>query len=156
MGITPAELSKIHPTLFHMAEPDTWESIEKNGLLSTSALLDRFCVKAPERKKIELSNRRSSVEIAHPQYGKVTIRDQIPMTDKALERCLEDMTVPEWYRTLNGRVFFWTTSERLTRLFDARAYRGKRQTIITIDTKSFLEERRKSRIVSHKLRKYDL
>ena len=31
-----------YPTLYHMAEDGSWESIQRHGLLSTSALLDRF------------------------------------------------------------------------------------------------------------------
>jgi hypothetical protein len=140
VGITINELVALHPRLFHMAEEGTWESIRDSGLLSTSALLDRFEVHGDERKEIEERNRRISKTIHHPSYGSVVIRDQIPMTDKALKKCLEKLTPFEWYKTLNSRVFFWPTEDRLSRLFNAKAYRGKTQTILTIDTKSFLTE----------------
>lgn len=33
-----------YPRLYHMAERDTWPSIRDRGLLSTSAVLDKFSV----------------------------------------------------------------------------------------------------------------
>lgn len=121
-----------------MAEEGTWENIRDHGLLSTSALLDRFEIGGAERVSIEEQNRRKGSIIAHPDHGTVVIRDQIPMTDGALKKCLQDMTLTAWYKMLNSRVFFWTTEERLLRLFNAEAYRGKTQCIIRIDTKQFL------------------
>ena len=58
------------------------------------------------------------------------------MSDASLTRALKDgLTPADWYRLLNARVFFWLRSERLRRLLNARAYRGLRQTILTLDTK---------------------
>jgi hypothetical protein len=138
MGITVDELVNLHPQLFHMAEEGTWESVRDNGLLSTSALLDRFEINGPERMVIEETNRRKATVITHPNYGSAVIRDQIPMTESALEKCLIKLTPREWYKLLNSRVFFWATKERLDRLFNAEAYRGKTQCIITIDTRRLL------------------
>ena len=38
-----------HPRLYHMAEAGSWPQIERGGLLSTSALLDRFGYEGEER-----------------------------------------------------------------------------------------------------------
>lgn len=140
MGITKDEIIKLHPQLYHMAEEGTWPSIRENGLLSTSALLDRFEITGNKRAEIERRNRRRSTLIKHPEFGSAVIRDQFPMTDTALEKCLINLTPEEWYIMLNARVFFWTTADRLNTLFNARAYRGKTQCIITIDTQTFLEK----------------
>lgn len=140
MGISSDEIVKLHPKLFHMAEEGTWESIRDGGLLSTSALLDRFEVNVADRIAIEETNRRTATVVRHPVYGSAVIRDQIPMTERALEKCLIDLTPREWYKLLNSRVFFWTSSERLARLFNARAYRGKTHCIITIDAKKFFDQ----------------
>lgn len=140
MGVSIDTLVALHPRLFHMAEEGTWESIRLNGLLSTSAMLDRFEISGDRRTQIEERNRRHSELLSHPVYGNATIRDQIPMTDGALEKCLEGLTPTEWYKILNSKVFFWPTEDRLSRLFNARAYRGKVQTILTIDTESFLSK----------------
>lgn len=42
MGVTPEELANLYPRLYHMAEPGSWESIRRYGLLSTSSLLSLF------------------------------------------------------------------------------------------------------------------
>lgn len=39
-GVDPGELAERYPRLFHMAAAGSWPSIERHGLLSTSALLD--------------------------------------------------------------------------------------------------------------------
>ncbi|WP_299038509.1 DUF7002 family protein [uncultured Pseudokineococcus sp.] len=42
----------------------------------------------------------------------------------------------EWYRTLNSRVFFWLTEERLDKLH--AAYRGRQHDLLVIDTARLL------------------
>jgi hypothetical protein len=121
-----------------MAEADRWESIRDTGLLSTTALLDRFGVAGAERERIESARRPVSVELQHPIHGCAVIRDNIPMTDSALLKCLQDCSPREWYEILNRRVFFWLSRERLLRLLGAKAYRTQRQLVITVDTEALL------------------
>jgi hypothetical protein len=52
---------------------------------------------------------------------------------------LDDMTPREWYELLNRRVYFWPTQQRLERLLQARAYRGRQHTILEIDTRALVE-----------------
>lgn len=136
--LTAEKLARLHPRLYHMAEAGSWDSIRERGLLSTTALLDLFEVGGEQREAIESMRRPQSVEIVHPEHGRVVIRDNIPMRDSALHKCLEDCTPREWYELLNRRAFFWTERERLNGLLDARAYRGKRQLVITVDTAALL------------------
>jgi Family of unknown function (DUF7002) len=63
MGVTPEELAKVYPWLYHMADAQSWESIRRDGLLSTSALLDLFEVKGQQRAQIEKRHRSEAVEI---------------------------------------------------------------------------------------------
>jgi hypothetical protein len=134
------ELITYFPRLYHMAEAGTWESIRKHGLLSTSALLDGFQIDGEQRYKIESCHRPECVTITHPRRGSAVIRDQKPMSDAALRKCLlEGMTPREWYETLNGKVFFWVTRERLLVLLSARAYRNRRHCVLTLDTSRTLE-----------------
>src|SRR5882724_8227425 len=113
-------------------------SIRKHGLLSTSALLDLYGLKGEQRRAIESSRRRESVMIQHEIYGPTVIRDQKPMSDRALGKCLQRMTPAEWYEVLNGKVFFWVTSQRVSGLLRARAYRGREHTVLSVDTAKFL------------------
>jgi hypothetical protein len=122
-----------------MAEAESWSSIRKHGLLSTTALLDLFQVRGELRRALESKHRPESVEIRHPQYGVAVIRDQKPMRESALAECLVGMTPEQWYRTLNRHVFFWVASQRLENLLGARAYRGRTHTVITVDAARLFE-----------------
>lgn len=122
----PERLVSRYPALFHMAESGSWESIREHGLLSTTALLDLFEVEGQERLAIESARRPEIVQLEHPEYGVALVRDNKPMQEKALERCLHGMTPREWYEHLNWRVFFWVEQKRLLKLLGARAYRDRR------------------------------
>ena len=126
-------LATICPVLYHMAEQGAWPSIRKHGLLSTEALLDLFEVHGSRRERILGSRRTHSETISHPRHGIAVIRDQKPMDDKGLKRCLpEDITPEDWYRLLNRKVFFWATLDRLETLL--KAYCESRHTILLVDT----------------------
>lgn len=129
-----------------MAEPGTWPSIRRHGLLSTSALLNLYGITGEQRRRIESCRRPESIVIRHETYGPAVVRDQKPMSEKALRKCLRQMTPSEWYEVLNGKVFFWVTAERVNGLLSARAYRKREHTVLTVDTATLLE--RHSRRVS--------
>ena len=98
-----------------------------------------FEVEGKLRQEIECEHRRESVEISHPIYGMAVIRDQKPMSDGALEKCLLDGMKPtDWYQTLNRKVFFWATRQRLLRLLNGRAYRDRTHDVLTVDTERLL------------------
>jgi hypothetical protein len=126
-----------YPTLYHMAEDESWESIRRHGLLSTSALLDRFEVE--ERFAIESARRPEIVRVEHPEHGVAFVRDNKPVQERALERSLVDMTPREWYEHLNRRVFFWVEWKRLLKLLGARAYRDRPHLVLEVDTAALLE-----------------
>jgi hypothetical protein len=117
----------------------SWESIRRHGLLSTSALLDLYGMDGDRRLALEAQRRLNSVLISGEGLPNTVIRDQKPMTESALAKCLVGgMTTEEWFRLLNERVFFWLSRARLRRLLSARAYRGRPQTVLTLDTASLV------------------
>jgi hypothetical protein len=122
-----------------MADHEAWPSVQRHGLLSTSALLDLFEKNGPERERLEAAHRPQSVYIQHPVHGRAVIRDQKPMSDNGLRRCLTGATPREWYLILNAKVFFWPHAQRLQTLLDAQAYRDHRQCVITVDTRRLVE-----------------
>src|ERR1700730_7684311 len=90
------------PVLYHMAEAGSWPSIRRNGLLSTTALLDLFEVEEPRRQRLETEWRRDSQRIDHPIHGTAVIRDQRPMPPEVLEKFLEPgLSTADWYRLIN-------------------------------------------------------
>jgi hypothetical protein len=138
--VNPRELWERYPFAYHMAESGSWPSIRKLGLLSTSALLDLFEVPATTRLPIETCRRPLPITITHPVYGRAVIRDQKPLSEKRLASCLTNgMTVKEWLRLLNGRVFFWLEEKRLNVLCGAEAYREQRQCVLTLDVRGLVE-----------------
>ena len=139
LGITTEDFIRYYPRLYHMAEPGTWPSISLHGLLSTSALLDLYEIAGEQRREIESCHRPESIEIRHEMYGVATIRDQKPMSEKALQKCLVGTTPAEWYEILNSKVFLWVTPERVNGLLGARAYRGREHTVLTLDSRMVLE-----------------
>lgn len=114
------------------------DSILKIGLLCTSSLLDRFEVDPALRSTIELRKRDRSYEIQNSSIGRAVIRDQKPIVESKLQKSLRDCTLEEWYRLLNGRVFFWLNTDRLNTLLSAREYRGKPHTVLTLNTESLV------------------
>jgi len=146
MSVTPEELAETYPRLHHMADAQSWESIRKHGLLSTSSLLDLYELKDQKRADIETSRRPESVPILHDKHGRAVVRDQKPLIESKLRKALTDCTLEQWYRLLNKYVFFWLTQERLQTLLCARAYRGQPHAVLTLDTLPFVR-RYQNRIV---------
>jgi hypothetical protein len=133
------DLIQHYPRLYHMAESGTWPSIRRHGLMSTTALLDLFEVKGEQRRIIEDERRPECVEITHPKHGKAVIRDQKPLRESALLKCLQKPFKPrDWYRILNANVFFWVDARRLDGLLGARAYRDKYHCVLTLDSRALI------------------
>lgn len=132
------ELVETYPRLFHMAESGSWPGIQRHGLLSTSALLDVFRVDGDVRGELESARRPESMTIIHAVHGTAVIRDQIPLREGPLERCLVGMTPVEWLRELNRRVFFWLAEDRVRGLLRGRAYGNRPHDVLTVDTASLV------------------
>lgn len=128
-----------YPELYHMAEDDSWSNIKKHGLLSTSALLTLYRCSGPGRSKIECEFRRKKVPISCDGLEDAKIRDQKVMPPEDLEQCLlGGMTPQEWYRFINGKVFFWAKKDRLKWFLSAREYKNSPNIVIAVDTRALL------------------
>jgi hypothetical protein len=133
-----ADLIRLYPRLFHMAADGSWPSIERHGLLSTNALLDRWEVDRETRGELTAGVRNSISTIEHLEFGTAVVRDQKPIHVESLASVLDEMTVAQWLAELNSRVFFFVQPERMLGLLTARSYRGRPHTILTIDTERFV------------------
>ena len=103
------------PTLprhaYHLADAQNWESIRRDGLLTTDSLVKRGAFGA----EVERGAGAHRPEIMILPDGAV-IRDQKPMPPAKLAPRLDDGLSPEdWYALLNAAVFFWLDPERLER-----------------------------------------
>jgi hypothetical protein len=133
-----SELIRLYPEIYHMAEDGSWPSIEHHGLLSSRALVDRWGITAPSRDRLISDIRDESTVIEHPDFGTAVVRDQKPMNAAVMADALVDMSVSEWVEHLNARVFFFLQRQRLSGLLNARSYRGRVHTVITLDTASLI------------------
>jgi hypothetical protein len=140
--------------VYHISEKGSWSSIQRLGLLSTSALLDACGKSGPERSAIETKLRPSKVLIAHPVTGTIIIRDQDPLRDRPdkgliLSQKLEVGTTPEhWFAFLNSKVFFWVSHYNFRTMLAANLYQHKPHWVIKVNTKSLLEKYATSASVS--------
>lgn len=132
----PDRLAALHPVLYHIADARNFESIERRGLLSTSALLDELGVTGEARVPVEAAHRPNTLALSSSDET-VFVRDQGPLEPDALAPSLEDVSPEDWYRTLNARVFFWPTQDRLERML--KAYGRSEQAIFEVDTRTLLE-----------------
>lgn len=136
--MTPEQLVDRYPRLWHMADVRNAAGIFRRGLVSTSALLDLFELTGRERAAIESSHRPKSVALSHPGHGIAIVRDQKPLSLSRIESSLTGATPEEFFRFLNGRVFFWPTERRLATMNNARAYRDYDQLIFVVRTESLI------------------
>ncbi|MEO9101349.1 MAG: hypothetical protein ABI212_14740 [Burkholderiaceae bacterium] len=132
--MTPQEIAQRFPRLYHVTRPGAMQSIERYGLLSTRAALERFGMAASDVEQLTRHRRPASVLIEHAEQGVITINDNIPLSEAALAKCLDDPLTPgDWLHLLNGRVFFWADDRRLERLLSARAAHGQPREVLVFD-----------------------
>ena len=121
-----------------MAALDAWPGIVRHGLLSTSAILDRLGVDADTRRGLERMQRPEGVDLWHPVHGRFHLRDQKPIPEAQLRRCLSGMEPQAWYALLNRKVFFWPSEERLRTHQCALGNRDREHCVLTVGTAALL------------------
>lgn len=130
-----SDLVARYPRAFHVTYPGNWNLIERFGLRSTTALLELFAVDPDIRQRINTESRRDAVVLEHPRYGRLSLRDQRPLSLKKLAGKLRGgISAEQWLQLLNRKVFFWLSEHKFRDLTEARTYRGTRQLVITVDT----------------------
>lgn len=122
-----------------MAEAGAWPKMQRQGMLSTTALLDLFGYSGDERRRIESERRTEMIEIGPREHDTALIRDNLPLRERFLAESLEGMTATEWYELLNRKTFFWVSKGRLERLLGARAYRNRAHDVVAIETRRLVE-----------------
>lgn len=117
---------------FHIADAENWNSIQRTGLHSTTALITRDGLSAEEARPFA-TYRAQGMRLP----SGAVIRDQSPMPPSALMRCLDAGLTPQaWYDLVNGKVFFWLQIERLNR--HLAACRARPQVVVAVDLRALL------------------
>jgi hypothetical protein len=126
-----------------MAHDGAWPAIRQDGLMSAKALIAAYAVPTADRETLGSCRRPQSVPLARAGRPGAVLRDQKPMSDTALLKCLQGGLTPrDWYELLNSHTFFWLSRDRIWRLLGARAYRDVNQTVLTVDTRSLIAAHR--------------
>ena len=146
---TQEEIIAAHPFLYHMTEAEAWGSIQCHGLLSTKALLELFEVDEERRTAIGSDYRKRREVIQHANHGEATIREQTPMPPRKLDLALTDMNHTEWYQLVNGKVFFWSTEDRLMKFLGAKANHNRPHDVLKVCTRSLVEQPEATIKLSH-------
>jgi len=128
-------LSQKRPFLYHLTSKSNLSSIlSSQSLLSASILLGR--ADGPGVTSY-LRVRRANHLTIEIKGQPVLIRDQRPLSEKALPKCLDDGLIPEdYYKLLNDRVFLWATVLRLCRHHDR--YRSEDPVLLRFPTAELL------------------
>lgn len=135
------DLIEYYPRLYHVTATRNWGLIRQHGVLPTTALIDLFEVDPELRERLARQRRPKSVRLKHPTHGTAIIRDNIPLNEPKLKRCLKDDLEPaDWYATLNRRVFFWATRERLGSFL--KSYSESDQLVIVVPTELLIKNYR--------------
>ncbi len=133
----PAQVIDRYPCIYHVAGAGTWPSIQRRGLLSTSAALDALGITGERREAIEGGHRPAMLSLHPGAPDDIVLRDQKPMPPSRLARALPaDISAEHWYRLINAKVFFWVSPERLGRLL--RSYGDQPHDVLRVDTACLL------------------
>lgn len=137
--MTTEELVAAHPRLYHLTTPGAWEAIKRHGLLSTESLLRRIGVLEADVQE-RIARRRPQREVLETTpLGRVVLNDNIPLHEGKLASALDDgLTVADWLRALNQRVFFWVREPVMTRLAKARVNRTDPRELLVFCTRSLV------------------
>ena len=131
------KLIERYPYVYHMAEAGTWPSIQQRGLLSTTAALDVLGVSGAQREVLEGAHRPAMFSLHPGAPDNIVLRDQRPMPPGRLAQALPPhITTEQWYRLINSKVFFWVSTERLSRLLNS--YDAYEHDVLRVDTASLL------------------
>jgi hypothetical protein len=132
------ELIARHPRVFHTMSATAWPSVQRHGLLSTRRLIELFGLDTAERDLLLSAPRRQSTVLRAPGLAPAVIRDQKPM--KFIEEKIDpSSSLAEYLTSINSRVFFWASPERLDRLRRAKEYRTEEQVVLHVDTRALVE-----------------
>jgi len=130
------EFIKKRPELYHLTAQGNLSIIKRSGkLYSTNKIID-----LSNDTKLSLLKRQRRPEhlIINIQEDSFSIRDQRPISEKALQKCLTDnWKCADFYEFLNDRVFTWPTKDRLQKHYDR--YKNEEPVILVFKTKDVFD-----------------
>jgi hypothetical protein len=137
--VTPADLALEAPRLFHVTTPGAAASILAHGLRCTTSLVQASTLPAEQRRALLTTRRAAEVPLTLQDGRSVRLNDNLPLSIKSLQTCLDDGWSPaDWIAHLNQHVFFWPSEQRLLSLLGARMNREREREVLVFDTSSLV------------------
>ena len=124
-----------NPYLYHLTSVQNAKNIIAiQKLYSANALID---MSGDKKEQAVKRNKRFTHLPLIVDGIEISLRDQRPISEKALAKCLTDnWSVGDFLFHLNDRVFMWPTLNRLTRHFNR--YANEKPVIFRFSTKDIL------------------
>jgi hypothetical protein len=126
---------KQRPYLYHLtSETNAKSIIARKKLFSANHLIELSKSEADHVVKRQKRHQHYKLTIEGEEY---LLRDQRPISEKALSKCLTDgWSVGDFLFHLNNRVFMWPTLDRLLKHFNR--YEQEQPVIFRFSTESIL------------------
>ena len=124
------------PHLFHVASEGAWQCILDQGMYSSAVVVRMAGLPSAERNRLTAQRRGQPEDVALPGLGHVRLRDQHPINPQVLMRCLDGITVGNWYRLLSNRVFFYANHRHALRML--KSYGNQVNDILVFETATVL------------------
>lgn len=123
------------PFLYHLTSKQNAKSIiEGKVLYSANTLIDMSKNKTDKEVK---THKRFKHYLLNIDDNEILLRDQRPISEKALAKCLTDgWSVADFLFHLNNRVFMWPNLDRLSRHF--KRYENEEPIIFRFPSKEML------------------
>jgi hypothetical protein len=138
--MTPQDLAKRHPKLFHMTNLITFKQVRRHGLLTAEAIVQRCVAGSSEQERLLSRRRPRHVHLTDPRRAMFILSDNRPLSEAKLSKVLEDgLTPKDWLKMLSKRVFFWTDRKSVNRLMEASNHATQRKVLLEIDTLKFAQ-----------------
>ena len=129
-------LDRCKTGLWHVAPAGAWERIQREGFQTAAQLIDAADLDDAERQRLHEEPRAELVTLKLGEDA-VTLRDQALLANRADPASVlgDDLTVADWVRTLNKRIYICTDRPAVDKLI---AKYGP-QDVITISPLRLLE-----------------
>jgi hypothetical protein len=138
--MTPEDLAKLHPFLYHATDPVNLDGILNHGLLSTRCVLSLHGFSDSKRDAFVRRRRPESESITRGQHVAAVITDNKPLVESKLKSRLNDnLTLEDWCEKLNERVFFFPHEQGLQAFLNARPYRHLDRQVLVFNTRRLAE-----------------
>jgi hypothetical protein len=126
----------VRPYLYHLTDRANLDHIvHTQSILSTKRIIE---ISGIQNGESFLRSQRSKHEIIPVGDKNIKIRDQRPISIKALSKCLADDWNPaDFIEHINKRVFFWCSLDRLLRHFNR--YIKEQPKILKCRTKDIID-----------------